>query len=134
MKRFASDEGVLKILDVFQICARGKTKNVSVYIEALCIPFLCSPLQDQTYKGPYDKNSAYLKNLLLSDDYENTSAKPSIDLLIGIDFYYNFVTGKIKRGPPSFPIVVESILVWLICGPTANKRININKMLILFLP
>ena len=45
MKRFASDEGVLKILDVVQICARGKTKNVNVFIETLCIPLLCSPIK-----------------------------------------------------------------------------------------
>ena len=47
MKRFASDEGVLKTLDVVQLCVRGKIKNVNVYIEALCVPFLCSPLRDQ---------------------------------------------------------------------------------------
>ena len=35
MKRFASDEGVLKVLDVVQICVRGRTKTVNVYIEAL---------------------------------------------------------------------------------------------------
>ena len=45
MKRFSSGEGVLKILDVVQVCARGKTKNVNVFIETLCIPLLCSPIK-----------------------------------------------------------------------------------------
>ena len=69
MKRFALDEGVLKVLDVVQICVRGKTKAVNVYIEALCIPLLCSPPQDQTLNGVFNKNYDYLKDLSLSDDY-----------------------------------------------------------------
>ena len=40
MQSFKTDEGVLKILVVFQICVRGKTKNVNVYIETLCILLL----------------------------------------------------------------------------------------------
>ena len=56
MKRFASDEGVLKVLDVVQICVRMKRKTVNVFIEALCIPLLCSPLQDQTMNGAFNGN------------------------------------------------------------------------------
>ena len=40
MQSFKTDKGVLKILDVFQICVRGKTKNVNVYIVTLCILLL----------------------------------------------------------------------------------------------
>ena len=108
MKRFALDERVLKVLDVVQICVRGKTKAVNVYIEALCIPLLCSPLQDQTLNGVFNKNYDYLKNLSLSDDYSNTTDK-LVDLLIGLDYYFNFVTGKIRPGPPSCPLAVDSI-------------------------
>ena len=56
MNRFASDEGVWKVLDVVQICVRGKTKNINIYIEALCIPLLCSPVQDQTRNGVSNEN------------------------------------------------------------------------------
>ena len=61
MKRFASDEGILRTLDVVHICVRGKTKPVNIYIEALCLPFQCSPLQNQDLKltlktYPYFKN------------------------------------------------------------------------------
>ena len=94
MKRFASDEGVLKILDVVQICARGKTKNVNVFIETLCIPLLCSSIQNQTLNGVFNENYDYLKDLALSGDYNNTTGK-SIDLLVGKEFYFNFETGKV---------------------------------------
>ena len=81
MKRFASDESILKVLDVFPICVRGKIKNVNVYIEALCIPLLCLPLRDQTLNGVLNENYDYLKDLALSDHYNDTIDK-SVDLLI----------------------------------------------------
>ena len=96
MKKFASDKGVLKVLDVVQICGRGKAKYVNVYIEALCIPLLGSLLQDQRLNGVFNENYDYLKNLALSDDYNDTTDK-SVDLLTSLDFNFNFVTGKVRR-------------------------------------
>ena len=121
MRRFASDESVLKILDVVPICVRGKTKNVNVYIEALCIPFLCLPLQDQTLNGVFNEKHDYLKDLALSDDYNNTTDK-SVDLLIGLNFYYNFLTGKNRRGLPFCPVAVDSIFGWILCGYTGTRK------------
>ena len=48
MKRFASDKGVLKVLDVVQICVRGKTKTVNVYIEALSFAFMFASSRPDT--------------------------------------------------------------------------------------
>ena len=39
LKRFASSEGVLKSLDVVQLCLRG-INGINVYMEALCIPHM----------------------------------------------------------------------------------------------
>ena len=47
LKRFASDEGVLKELDVVQICVKGKLKTINSYIEALCIPSICLSMPNQ---------------------------------------------------------------------------------------
>ena len=47
LKRFASDERVLKELDVVQICVKGKLKAINTYIEAICIPFICSPIPNK---------------------------------------------------------------------------------------
>ena len=40
MKIFATEEDVLKEIDVVQICVKSKTKSTNVYIEELSIPFL----------------------------------------------------------------------------------------------
>ena len=47
LKLLVSDEGVLRELDIVQICVKGKLKTKNTYIEALCIPFICSPIPNQ---------------------------------------------------------------------------------------
>ena len=116
MKQFASDEGILRTLDVVHICVRGKTKPVNIYIKALCLPFLCSPLQNQDLKltlktYPYFKNLQLAENDLVGNNLE-------IDILIGMDNYYKFMTGRIIRKTFDGPVALESNLGWFICGPT----------------
>ena len=42
-----SDEGVLKELDVVQICVKVRLKTINTYNEALFIPLICSPIPNQ---------------------------------------------------------------------------------------
>ena len=41
-----------------------------------------------------------------------------------IDYYFNFVTSKIKRGPPGCPVATESNFGWILNGPkwTAKEK------------
>ena len=41
-----------------------------------------------------------------------------------MDYYFNFVTGKIKRGPPGCPVAIKSSFGWILSGPngTAKKK------------
>ena len=48
MKRFATEEGVLKEIDLVHICVKSKTDGTNVYVEALSIPFLCSSIQGKS--------------------------------------------------------------------------------------
>ena len=126
MQSFKTDKGVLKILDVFQICVWGKTKNVNVYIATLCILFLWSPIQNHTLKGVFNEKYGYLKDLALSGDYNNTTGK-SIDLLVGEGFYFNFETGKIRWRPPLCPVTVDSILRWILRAPTRTHKTKLQE-------
>ena len=66
----------------------------------------------------------YLRNLDFADKYTSDNSEKSIDILIGMDYYFNFVTGKIKRGPPGCPVAIESNFGWILSGPnrTAKKK------------
>ena len=55
---------------------------------------------------------SYLRDLDLAEDY-TVSSNDEIDVLIGLDFYWDLVTGRIRRKKDK-PIVVESILGWML--------------------
>ena len=49
-KRFAAEEGLLKRIDVVQICVKSQTKSAGVYVEVLYTFFLYLFIQGQKYK------------------------------------------------------------------------------------
>lgn len=79
-----------------------------ITISALAFPVICLPL-------PVKVSTSYvhLDGLELAE--EPCSCGTSIDLLIGSDYYWNFVTGETKYGEPG-PIAVISNLGWLSSG------------------
>ena len=77
-----------------------------ITIEAICTPDICDPLPNQNVKV-VSTNYNHLKNLQLADS-SNTDSK-SINILIGLDYYYLFVTGDIIRGEPNEPFALNSI-------------------------
>ena len=44
--------------------------------------------------------------------------------MIGLDFYYSLVSGRIKKGLPSDPVATETVFGWIICGPTFKTKTN----------
>ena len=56
----------------------------------------------------------------------NSSSKTSfdVDLLVGLDFYYSFITGNVKRGQIGEPIAIESKLGWILTGPLKSNLVQ----------
>ena len=71
----------------------GTRKNV--YVEALVIPTICSNLYNQYSNRTISNNYSHLKNLKLTLKLNETCVK--VDILIGLDYYYNFMTGNIIK-------------------------------------
>ena len=74
-RRFATEKGVLKEIDVVQIYLKSKTKSTNVNIEALSIPFLCSYIQEQSIETLDISKYNYLKDLDFADKYILTIPK-----------------------------------------------------------
>ena len=108
MKRSGTEKDVLKEKDIVQICMKSKTKSTNVYVEALSIPFSCSSIQGQSIETLDVSKYNYLKNLNFADRYTSGNYENSIDILIGMDCYFNFVIGKIKRGPLCCSVAIKS--------------------------
>ena len=103
-------------IDVVKFIVIGASKNV--YVEALAIPAICSNLYNQYSNRAIWNNYFRLKNLKCAQESNETCVK--VDILIGLDYYYNFMTGNIIKGKPNEPIALESTLGWIISGPYSS--------------
>ena len=108
-------------------CQNSKLKRVSKNLkgasnfkfstEALCTPFICLHLKNQPITFAW-KNFEFLKDLELAD----TGCSDDIELLIGSDFYWAFVTGNVRLRKVGEPVGVESKFGWLLNGPVSKEQ------------
>ena len=68
---------------------------------------------------------SHLHGLSLADCFEDASPK-RIDLLIGLDFYFNFIQGDAIHGKPKEPVALRSTLGWIVSGSLRNESSNSN--------
>ena len=66
------------------------TKSREVELYAVNFPVICSPLPSRVNIADY----VHLKGLELAENFDNTE---SIDVLIGSDYYWDFVSGDLTR-------------------------------------
>ena len=95
--------------DVVNVQLRKSEYDEPITVAALTFPVICSPLPAHV-----STSYAHLHGLELADD--PSSSENSIELFIGSDYYWLFVTGETRRGEEG-PIAVESKLGWLLSGP-----------------
>ena len=88
--------------------------NDNKYVTALNFPIICSPLTERAHL----QDHPHLQELELADSVESLN---SIDILIGLDHYWDFVTGESIRGDFG-PIANKIQLGWLLSGPTNNSQ------------
>ena len=99
IKRFGSETGQIQSRDLVQLCVQGMTSETYLYVNAYAFPIICSPLQNEAVNfaaSTYQHLSGLLlADSILADENEN---KVDVDVLIGADYYWHFLTGAIKRG------------------------------------
>ena len=79
------------------------------------------------HQGPKCKARIKETNFIKASKLANTSISPeySIDMLIGLDVYWDFVTREIKRSPGENLVAVNLIFGWLIsCPVECSKQEN----------
>ena len=76
-----------------------------------CIPTISAPLNDQNSQYVLSQNYPHL-------NIANNSFRISFDvnLSIGLDFCYNFISGNVERDQIGEPIVIESKLGLILTG------------------
>ena len=122
IKVFGQADSKLKSVDVVRIKVLGT--NEDIIIEALVIPEICNSLTNQNSKFVIQGNYPHLQGLRFAD-FTNFETK-NIDVLIGLDYYYNFILGNIRRRNTNEPVAIQSTLGWILSGHYQNNITNVN--------
>eukprot|EP00795_Rhopilema_esculentum_P006856 gene6856-12454_t len=116
IKTFGSERGAINSYDVTQFGVRSPYNGVTTYVTAYVVPTVCAPLKNQVIDLAASVYP-HLNGLSLADYPANNEDELSIQILIGSDFYWNFMTGGVVRSQSGGPIALESVLGWILSGP-----------------
>ena len=78
-----------------QLCVQ-EMNGLNLYLTANTVPVICAPTQSQCIELSRD-NIPHLQGLELADNSFGHSDL-EIGLLVGADFYWTFITGRIIKG------------------------------------
>ena len=116
IKTFGSEIGRLKSYDVTQFAVRSPYDGVTVFVSAYVVPTVCAPLRDQATDLAVAEYP-YLNGLPLADFPATNDDEMSVHILIGSDFYWNFMKGGVIKSQGWGPVAMESVLGWILSGP-----------------
>ena len=121
---FGHSKSELKELPVVKFFVR--TFKGIVAVEAITVPKICAPLVNQNSKY-YLENYENFRPLKLAD-YTNGKTKLDVHVLIGLDYYYAFVTGEVVRNKNGGPTAINSKLGWILSGGHNSQNTESNCM------
>ena len=82
----------------------------------LTVPYICEPLSVQPI-SLCQEHYSHLSRLKLADNSDG-STPMEVDVLIGSDFYWQLMTGDIRRGEEG-PVALHSRFGWVLSGPVS---------------
>ena len=98
-----------------------QTQVGPVTIEANVLPDICNPLIYQPIKTAVS-NYPNFRGLYFSDFHFNDHEQLGIDILIGSDYCFEFLTGQLRNsGDQRGPVAFETKLGWVLNGPMPNS-------------
>ena len=119
LNTFGATNSSARNLDVVKIKVKGNNK--AIFIEALCVPEVCNPIKGQNISFAKNKYP-HLESLCLADRVSKSTIS-SIGILIGVDFYHKFFSGKIMKGNEG-PVASETIFGWVLSGMLGDKKVD----------
>ena len=117
---FGCDDDVTRSLNVRHLRIWDVDLKNFVEVEVYEVPFICSPICNQKIdlaKATYE----HLIDLPLADSADGNE-ELSIDILIGADHYYRFVSGEMVKDGPKKPVALKTTLGWVLSGSMEGSR------------
>ena len=121
VKTFGDEASKVLACDKVQVAVTD-TKGNDIMMQAYSVPTICSPISNQSIKVALEEYP-HLCGLNLADSSTLSGDNDvEVDILIGADYYWKFVTGTIKRGNKPGPVAVLTRLGWVLSGPVIQER------------
>ena len=107
------------MVDLGLVMKDGETLKVT----ALVVPLICNPLTSQ----PVNYSKDHYKHLVGIElvDSADIGDVLEVNMLIGSDFYWNLVTGRVRRGR-SGPMAIHTKIGWILSGPVDQQEVSVN--------
>ena len=122
LKVFGQSEHRAQSLDIVQLFVKGESDE-TFCIEALVVPLICSPLSNQNISFAA-REFPSLRSLKLADS-KASFLSSKVDILVGLDFYNNFFSGKVVRTSGG-PTAHETVFGWVLSGPFSSESSNFS--------
>ena len=116
---FGQTEETLRKFDIVRLKMWNIAKDDFRNLELHVVPFICSPLCNQKIdlaKETYE----HLISLPLADCDDGMS-QLEIDVLIGADYYWRFVTQNMVKCVNG-PVAIETMFGWVLSGPMSENK------------
>ena len=98
------------------------TEGNEIVMDAYSVPTICSPISNQSIKVALEEYP-HLHGLKFADNPSMpTDGDVEVEILIGADYYWKFVTGTTKRGGKPGPVAVLTRLGWVLSGPVIQEN------------
>ena len=122
IRTFGSPEGQLEECEVVEMKLLTDDNEILKF-SAVVVPFVCNSLTSQPINQSA-KHYDHLHGLKLADA-ANSDDVLEIDVLVGSDFYWKLVTGKIARGWTG-PTAIQTKVGWILSGPAQSQQTSVN--------
>ena len=116
---FGEDTGKLQNCDITQFCVRSPYNSLNMYVNAYVVPVVCAPLKSQPINFAAC-NYTHLSGISLADFPAENGQELNVDILIGSDYYWHFLTGGCIKGEQNSPVALDSMLGWILSGPVPH--------------
>ena len=110
----------VKELDVVQLKIKNKGDARFTFVEALCVPTICSP---QPLLSAHELPE--FAGLEFADFAHKQHQSLPVGILIGIDFYHVFMTGKVIRSKLG-PVACKTRVGWVLSGRMGSSALDMH--------
>ena len=113
-------------VDVVRIQVQTVKPGVGISITCTVLDNICHPLPRQPIQLA-KIGYPHLADIRLADFHEiGDSESVRIDILLGGDYYYDFVTSECRRPSGRGPVAVKTTVGWVLGGPIVDDKESVN--------